>query len=146
MENKVSEVTIEEKKIMITVTVLVFCTIWIILKYILHMRHTESYVKHLKFTRLFIPFIGNSFVTMGKSSAELFRVIIQLIKQNDTPNKLYIGPDLVIILDKPDDIKAILTSSNCLDKPYYYSFYPCPRGIFTEQCTKHLNCFFFKYC
>lgn len=126
---------------MITVFVLVLCTMWIILKYILHMQHTESYVKHLKFTPLFIPFIGNLFVTMGKSPVELFRVIIQLIKQNDTPNKLYIGPGLVIILDKPEDVKAVLTSPNCLDKPYYYNFYPCPRGIFTEQCTKHLDYF-----
>ncbi|XP_055297855.1 cytochrome P450 4C1-like [Sitodiplosis mosellana] len=118
---------------MLTVTILVFLITWAILKYILHIRHTESYVKHIKGQKSFIPFIGNAFACIGKSPTQIFRGIIQSIEKNDTPFKEYIGPGLTITLDKPDDIKAVLMSPHCLDKPYYYGFYPCPRGIFTEQ-------------
>lgn len=117
---------------MITVIILVFLTTLIVLKYILHIRRIESYVKHIKALR-------KRPVLIGKTTTEIFRETIQTIKQNDTPYKNYIGPILLITLDKPDDIKAVLMSQNCLDKPYLYTFFPFSSAVVAEQCTKSIN-------
>lgn len=123
------------KKMFIVISV-VFLVTWAILKYTLHMRHMESYLKNVKGRKDFIPFLIGAFANAGKTPTELFRNFIQSIEQNGTPVKQYIGPSVLITLDKPEDVKAVLTSSHCLDKPYYYGFYPCPRGIFTERCKE----------
>lgn len=57
-----------------------------------------------------------------------------MTKLNGTPLKGYIGPVLCLSLDRPDDIKTVLMSSNCLDKPYLYQFYPRPCGILNARC------------
>lgn len=57
-----------------------------------------------------------------------------MTKLNGTPLKGYIGPVLCLSLDRPDDIKTVLMSANCLDKPYLYQFYPRPCGILNARC------------
>lgn len=84
----------------------------------------ESYVKHLPTMHPVYPFIGNAHLFIGKSTAELFSGIVKFVKDNETPAKAYIGPVLNITLDKPGDIRTILMSSSCLNKPYMYRFLP----------------------
>lgn len=61
---------------------------------------------------------------------------MNFVKENDTPAKAYIGPVLNITLDKPEDIKTILMSQSCLDKPYMYRFLPSTVGILTTECRR----------
>lgn len=87
-----------------------------LIKYFLHMRHMESYVKHLPTMHPAYPFIGNAHYFIGKSTSELFSGIVKFVQDKDTPSKSYIGPVLNITLDKPEDIRTVLMSSSCLDK------------------------------
>lgn len=100
----------------------------------MHMRLMESYVKHLPTASPAYPIIGNAHFFIGKSTTELFRGIVEFVKERNTPAKAYIGPVLNITLDKPEDIKTILMSPNCLDKPYMYRFLPSTVGILTTAC------------
>lgn len=128
---------------MFVMFILVILVTWALIKYILVMYHNESYVKDLKCKQPFIPFFGNVISIIGMSSTEIFNEFIRFATQNETPLKMYIGPKLIIILDKPKDLKAVLNSTHCFDKPYVYGFYPCPQGISTEQCTNGKYSIFF---
>lgn len=119
---------------MILVTLIVILIVTVLVKYFLHMRHLESYVKHLNIKRPVYPFIGNVLWLFRKSTTEVFREIMEYTKSNGTPYKSYIGPTLLITIDKPEDLKTILTSPFCLNKPFVYQFYPSPAGILTVRC------------
>ncbi|XP_055299855.1 cytochrome P450 4g1-like [Sitodiplosis mosellana] len=118
---------------MIAIALLVFLVVTGLVKYFLQMRHFESYVKHVKMGNRAFPFVGNAWSLIGKSTASLFKEITEVTKTHGTPLKGYMGPALVISLDRPDDIKTVLMSPNCLDKPYLYQFYPRPCGILNAR-------------
>lgn len=105
-----------------------------IVKYILQMRHWESYVKNLKLKTPYYPILGNSLTLVGTTPTKLFNELVEYIKLNETPHKLYLGPFLVITVDHPDDFKTVLMSQYCLDKPYLYAFYPSKVSIMSATC------------
>lgn len=119
---------------MLIVMVFVFLVVTLLVKYFLRMRHWESYVKHLPTMHPVYPFVGNAHFFIGKSTNQLFDGIVQFVKDNESPSKAYIGPYLNITLDKPEDIKTVLMSASCLDKPYMYRFLPSTVGILTTEC------------
>lgn len=119
---------------MIAFTICVILLTLALLKYVVHMRHIESYVKNLKSAKPFIPFFGHILKFITKSTSENYEYFVDLATHNESPVKLYIGPKLFVILDKPDDIKAILMSPHCLDKPFLYDYLPYKYGLLTAQC------------
>lgn len=128
--------------------VLVLCIIFIVLsfiKYILHVQHIESYVKNMKSISPRLPFIGNVSLFMGKSMQNIYAEVIEIILGNTTPIKAQLGPAYFIIVDDPEDMKTILTSSQCFDKPYPYDFFHLPSGILTQRCKNISNLFFRIY-
>lgn len=120
---------------MIVLTLCVILVITFIVKYILYKRHLESYVKDLPMLEPCYPIIGNAHEFIGKNTAQLFADIVQFVKTYNSPTKSWIGPVLTITLDKPEDIKTVLMSQTCLDKPYMYRFLPSTVGILTAACT-----------
>ncbi|XP_031632667.1 cytochrome P450 4C1-like isoform X2 [Contarinia nasturtii] len=118
---------------MIAVTLIVMFVIWAIIKYILTMRHTESFVKNVKFQTFFVPFIGNLLSLVGKSPVEIFKTLIKSLAQKDTPLKFYIGTKLFVTLNKPEDVKEILMSPNCFDRPFTSELVPFKNGILNER-------------
>lgn len=121
---------------MIVETLLIFLSVTILVKYFMKMRYWESYVKHLPTMHPVYPFVGSAHFFIGKSTAQLFHGIVQFIKDVETPSKAYIGPFLNLTLDRPEDIKTVLMSPSCLDKPYMYRFLPSTVGILTTECNK----------
>lgn len=119
---------------MIALSLLAIFFITVIIKYILHIRHLERYVKHLHLIQPSYPLIGNSLQVIGKTQTELFMEFIEYINSNGTPCKAYLGPILLIVIDKPEDFKSALMSQNCLDKPYFYEFYPSKVGLMSATC------------
>lgn len=119
---------------MIFLTLVVVLIVTGLVKYFLHIRRMESYTKHLPTMHPVYPFVGSAHFFIGKSTTELFNGIVQFVKDVETPSKAYIGPVLNITLDKPEDIRTVLMSSNCLDKPYMYRFLPSTVGILTTEC------------
>lgn len=115
----------------------VFCVLALI-KYILHVRHIESYVKNVKsISSSRWPLIGNVQFFMGKSVQRVLTDGVQVILQNTTPLKVQIGPVTYIIVDRPDDMQTILTSTECLDKPYIYDFLYAPNGLISHRCKEN---------
>lgn len=119
---------------MIALYLIAILVIAALVRYLIHMLHMESYVKHLQIKGPVYPFFGNALVMLGKSPVELFKEIVETLKLYDTPVKAYMGPILVITIDKPEDFKTILMSQHCVEKPYLYQFYPSTVGIFTATC------------
>ena len=118
---------------MITVTIFVLLLSLLILKYILHIRYTESFVKNIKSVGKFIPFFGHAFQLVGKSMDQIVVDFIEAVNRIGTPFKGYLGPKLYIAVDKPEDMKTVLTQ--CLDKPFNYGFFPAKLGLPFERCT-----------
>lgn len=117
--------------------VLVLCITFFVLsfiKYILHVQHMESYVKHIKSVSPRLPLIGNITLFIGKSMQSIYEEVVDVILQNTTPIMAQLGPAYFIIVDNPEDMKTILTSSQCFDKPYPYDFFHLPYGILTQRC------------
>ncbi|XP_055325509.1 uncharacterized protein LOC129579448 [Sitodiplosis mosellana] len=131
--NLLNEHLVKVERQMILETIFVMLVMWLIVKYILRMLHTESYVKHLKFGGTFIPFLGNVLSLVGKSQTEIYKNLVQTINKTGTPFKGYIGSNLCIFIDKPEDMKAVLTQ--CLDKPFVYGFLPCKLGLVFETSS-----------
>lgn len=119
---------------MIVLLLLVLLISALLLKYFMHMSRMESYVKHLAINGPVYPFIGNAYRLLGRSSVDLFKEVTKFTLETGTPYKSYIGPILFIVLDKPEDMKTILTSPHCLDKPYVYDYLPNPTGILNARC------------
>lgn len=115
-----------------------------LVKYILYINHLESYVKHVRHVKPSYPFIGNLLLLIGKSTKELFEIFVKTL-ENGTPVKSYLAAQLYMAIDEPDDVKAVLTSSDCLDKPFIYDY--VPHGLLAEKCMQNQNClsiFFFS--
>lgn len=119
---------------MISVILILTLLIWGLAKYIFYIKHMEKHLKHLKTSGPSIPLIGNtSFFTMT-SFSDFVRDSFEFILNNDTPLKASVGPIYYVALDRPEDVRTILMSPNCLDKPYTYGFYPLPLGLLTQRC------------
>lgn len=122
---------------MVLIAILVFLTVAFVMKYCLHMRKMESYVKNIPSASSgsFLPFLGNALeMFVVKSTADLHKKTIAFFDRVDTPSKLYLGPYLQINLDKPEDVKTVLTSPACHNKPYFYQLLPNTKGLFTIKC------------
>lgn len=98
----------------------------------------ESYLKHVKTTKMLIPYIGNMDFIHENFSNAMTQASDILLKVG-SPMKFNLGPLFFVVLNEPEDVKTILTSSNCLDKPFSYGFFPSPRSILTETCKTSGN-------
>lgn len=99
------------------------------------MRRLESYVKHLP-SPPSLPFIGSGHHLIGiSSSAQLFNIINRFGTKLDSPYKSYLGPVLNIIIDKPEDMKMVLMSPYCHNKPYINQFLPAKFGLEAITCN-----------
>lgn len=107
-----------------------------IVKYVRYINHMESYFKHLKKTRPkeSSSLIGNMNVFKAMNGSEFTGNVFKYVLKRETPLKGNIGPAYFVALDKPEDVKTVLMSSQCFDKPYEYSFLPLPLGIVTQRC------------
>lgn len=124
---------------MISLLLFVFLVTTIVVKYFVHMKRMEGYVKHLNIKGTVLPFIGNAHVLVGKSDVQLFKEVMEYTREAGTPSKAYVGPLLFVTLDKPEDMKTILTSPHCLDKPYVYDYMPNTNGILNARCKQGLK-------
>lgn len=116
--------------------VLALCFILVglcLIKYILHVRNVDNYVKDLK-TLPRVPLIGNVAFFMGKSLQEVYEEFIRVILKNGTPFKAQIGPAFFILLDQPEDVKKVMMSQDCLNKPYIYDFIHSPFSLLGQRC------------
>lgn len=121
---------------MIVVILLVFLLVFSLVKYVLHVQRIEKYVKNFATMEPLVPFIGNVKLFMGKSLQQLYEELLVMLLRQGTPFRAQIGPSFFIVVDRPEDMKAILMSPHCLDKPYIYDHFRRPLSIITQKCNE----------
>lgn len=62
--------------------------------------------------------------------------LIKISADQETPSIFWFGTQLAFIVDKPEDMKAVLTSPNCLQKLYVYDFFRGTNGLFNSPGTQ----------
>lgn len=79
------------------------------------------------------PLLGNADI-MWKSDTERFETIVKIFSEHDRMVKVWAGPQMLLFTCHPDLVQQILSSSDCLEKPFLYSFAGFERGLFTSKC------------
>lgn len=59
-------------------------------------------------------------LTANKTSIDSFHVLEKALGFHNGLAKFWIGPTLAVVCDDPENMKLILMSKNCVDKPYLY--------------------------
>lgn len=87
------------------------------LRLMLRRLRLNSYVKTLPK----IPFsVFMSLLRPNKTKVEQFQCFEKICNYYDGLASLWVGTKLVVICDDPVNMKTILMSKHCVDKPYYY--------------------------
>jgi hypothetical protein len=59
---------------------------------------------------------------------ELWTQIKIALAGDESPRKLWFGPIFVILVDEPEQIKQLLTSKHCINKPLPYKMLSFDQG------------------
>ncbi|XP_019562033.3 cytochrome P450 4c21-like [Aedes albopictus] len=81
------------------------------------------------------PLIGCSHLLIGKSKAQLFAFLNSITKTYSSPCRGWLGPELFVFIDNPEDLQVVLNSSNCLEKADVYRFIRSLRGLLTSPVS-----------
>lgn len=77
-----------------------------------------------------MPIIGAASHFLGKSDDETLKVLTNFFNEvKSIPFYFWLGPMLIIGVSKPEDIRIILTSDDCLNKPHVYKFFHCKSSL-----------------
>lgn len=68
-----------------------------------------------------LPFIGVAGRFINKTNEQLMDMLNELISEVDkTPIQVWFGPFLGVVIAEPKDIQVILSSDDCINRPYFY--------------------------
>lgn len=81
----------------------------------------------------FAPLIGGLFQFCGKSDSEIASTLLQIADRYTSPVRFWFGPLLMVMVDRPEDLKIVLNSDRCLDKVDPYQFFHVDRGLFAAK-------------
>ncbi|XP_058814983.1 probable cytochrome P450 313a4 [Topomyia yanbarensis] len=79
------------------------------------------------------PLLGNGDIMLGKSDVQRFDTMVKICSENDRLVKVWAGPKLLLFTCHPDLIQQILSSPDCLEKPFLYRFAGFEHGLFTSK-------------
>lgn len=78
------------------------------------------------------PVIGAMGAVIGKNQFDIFEIIIKLFENQPdsvTCGKAWLGTKLLVTFSDPDDLKVILNSDDCLERPYMYQFFQSNKSV-----------------
>lgn len=102
----------------------------LILYTVLKMYRKNEYVKDVPVIQWAIL---KQLVTTNKTPVDTFNIIEQMFRFRRGLSKFWIGTKLAVVCNDPADIKLILMSKNCVDKPYLYRFIGGGDGLFSSH-------------
>lgn len=94
------------------------------------------------------PVIGAIGAIIGKSHFDIFEIITKLFENQPdsvTCGKAWLGPKLLVTFSDPEDLKVLLNSDVCLDRPYLYHFLKSSNSVLSldreqwKHDRRHLN-------
>lgn len=78
----------------------------------------------------FPPLLGGIYQFYGKTDVELATALLDISQRYTSPVKFWLGPLLMVVVDRPEDLKIVLNSQHCLDKVDPYRFFRVDLGLF----------------
>lgn len=105
----------------------------------------ESYVKNLPKIpfKLLAPFCE---LRSHKSPVEIYQYAERVLNYRNGLTSLWIGLKLTVICDDPINMKTILLSKQCLNKPYFYRMLAeAGNGLFTATSTYNIVMIFVSF-
>lgn len=80
------------------------------------------------------PIVGITGRFIGRTNDDFIDIVFDAFDEvKSTPVQAWLGPVLIIGLLEPEDIQTVLTSSDCLNKPYVYKFLHCNTSILSSD-------------
>lgn len=125
------EIKIFKMSVFVSLILIVFVFVIYILQNIYQMLRQNAYVKNLPRIRTSICL---PMLRPHKKSTDIYQYVNDVLNEYDGMAKVWMGSRLVVICDDPVNIKTILMSKDCLDKPYLYRMITSlGEGLFTGQ-------------
>lgn len=75
------------------------------------------------------PIIGVAHRILGKDPEGVFKGIMDVVSEFETPNKFWGGHLCFVNIDSPEDLKTVLNSPDCLNKASVYNIVPMQKGL-----------------
>ncbi|XP_058055728.1 cytochrome P450 4C1-like [Anopheles bellator] len=66
------------------------------------------------------PLIGGALIALGKSPVEMVTYLMERMHDLPSPLRTWIGPFLVVVIDRPEMVQEVLNSPACSQKPYIF--------------------------
>lgn len=94
-------------------------------------------VKWIKFLKLtsklpdssgLIPLVGILPQLIGADLHDLYKLFIKYEKIAKSFGKIWMGHEVIIFVNTPDNMQKVLNSKDCLDKPKFFRFFGIERG------------------
>ncbi|XP_031618056.1 probable cytochrome P450 313a4 [Contarinia nasturtii] len=77
-----------------------------------------------------LPMLGVAARFIGKPNEDIIDIVFDIFDEvKSTPIQVWLGPFLMIGISEPPDIETILTSDDCLNKPYFYEHAKCKTSL-----------------
>lgn len=73
------------------------------------------------------PLIGTT--RLANNKGDILKNVIEMRKEFPSPMKLWMAIDLNVVVDRPEDVKAVFTSNKCLNRMDFYKFVESFAGI-----------------
>ncbi|XP_046591543.1 cytochrome P450 4C1-like isoform X2 [Neodiprion pinetum] len=105
----------------------------LILLVIYHLRRLRLYKKASKFCGPpTLPFVGNACQFFGNTE-DIFNKCIELSRVYPSPYRFWLGPQSLIFLSGPEEVKTVLRSEKAIEKSKLYDFFQpwLGKGLFT---------------
>ncbi|XP_053691291.1 cytochrome P450 4C1-like [Sabethes cyaneus] len=79
------------------------------------------------------PLIGSIHLGIRYGPQEVFEYLLQLLHTIKTPVRAWLGPVLIVFLDRPEHIAVILNSQHCVKRSKFYSFFRFEKGVLNSE-------------
>ncbi|XP_038118460.1 cytochrome P450 4c21 [Culex quinquefasciatus] len=113
------------------------CLLGAIVLFLLYWKlaRVPSYLAGIPRAQPWYPVLGNALLLVGKSPETFFNAVNALFALHNRLFQLWFGPRPVIGVSHPDLVEKVLTSTACLEKPYFYRFSRVDQGLWAASKT-----------
>ncbi|KAL1399047.1 hypothetical protein pipiens_008519 [Culex pipiens pipiens] len=94
---------------------------------------TKSFASRLPAVQPYHPVIGNALLFVGKTDEQRFLNIVRAFAHPARLFKFMVAGYPMLVTNEPEVAQKILTSTECLEKPFLYDFFKLDYGLFAAH-------------
>lgn len=116
---------------MLGVPFLIVIAIFITVHFIKRWKKFYSMIAKIPSVKGQIPFIGIASQFMGADEKKFFQIVCEENEEefNESVKRSWFGPEIIVLVNTPEYIKAVFNSKECLDKPYFEKISDFSKGL-----------------